>query len=231
MSTIILPEQFQDADIKRKFKSNVEYANWFKAEEEKYLQTISFKDLLQSSDYSTNKTNTTKLLTSCGDLIYVPNPGLDDYSIFDFRQGLELFLQPFVLLSLICYDVHLKWIDGDIYAVGTKRNSNTGVTLAVSFATRKIYRYTEKNSLAFVASYDDTKKSFGSSYEYLFKELRLPISIVMNSVSIVYSPRHASFTSKDINKKLCERYLSSLDADEFCESQKVNSHYMSKIFK
>lgn len=234
MSTIILPEQFKDADIEREFESKTEYGRWFKAEKKKYLQTISFQKLLQSSDYrdiGREPNDITNLLTAAGDSIYVPNPGLNNYTIFDFRQDLELLLQPFTLLSLICYDVHLKLIDGRIYAVGTKRNSDIGVTLAASFDTRKIYYYTEENGLKFVASYDDKKKSMGSSYEYLFRELCLPISVVMNSVSTEDCPRHENLTTKTKNEELYKRYLASQKEPDFNESLKVNKHYMSNIFK
>ncbi len=226
-------EQFQDTN--ELFKSKAAYGRWFDKEKKNHLQTLSFNQILKMSDYGDNAGFTngvTKTLTECGDSIYVPNPGLNNYSIYDFRYGLEQYLQPFVLMSLICTDVHFDYPEARQCIVGTRRGRET--KLAVTLDTRRMYYITERTDsreIYFLGKDKLVPTKTSSAYEFVFKELGLPIRVVMNTVTPLCDSTVANSIIREIDLELLRIAQKAIASKDFMEANRTNDVYKSLIFK
>ena len=219
--------QFNDIS-KFDYKNKKQYIDWFNKEKESYLYTIPFKQLLNITDYNREGQyigHATDMLSlhEYGKELSFKNNGLNNYTIEDFRNDLEVYLHPFVLLSLICKDVHLTKIKSNYYAVGTLKCSR-GIEkiVAVSYYSKELF-YIENDKLEYV----------DNAYEFLFKKLCLPISVVMNSVVLdTYEwPQTDHFKSLEKDSKLCEKVDDLKRNEEYKESVKVNKLHKSKFYK
>ena len=221
--------QFEDISKENcENKTKKEYTEWFDKEKESYLYTVPFKQLLNITDYNKEgqysgaATEMLRLHEYAHELNF-KNNGFNNYTILDFRNDLEIYLQPFVLLSLICKDVHLTKIRSNDYAVGTlKKGKGTEKKIAVSYYSKEIF-YIE----------DDKLKYIGNAYEFLFKTLCLPISIVMNSIVLdTYEwPQTDYFKSLEQDSKLLEKVDDLKRNEEYKESVKINRLHKSRFFK
>ena len=216
-SGVYARHQFKDWEGKG---TRAEYAAWFDLAKESYLQTMPLKQLLSLSDWDLQGNETKELQEvfafhgceeegdSHSNELYVTNDGLGGYSIDQIKKYLELYFEPYVMLSLIGKNIHVEEFKKIPYLVCS---TNGGNKIAISVYAKEIFAVSDKKLI-----------SLGNSYEYLFKKLGLPLEVVINSIMVVMNRKalpNCGLNQYRTRVNLVDKVKSAVDSKGFDEAK------------